>query len=156
MESVRLVLPNLSPLQPVALKEFREEIAPDVRPFRLAMLRLAKELNDAISSGMSIADVQKEAKFLVETRVYPELGHLEGILKNPAKHWYRRAADLAKDAPELISNFFTLPTSMAVAKVLATVAGVLADVRDEQRQGEEQIARSGLNYLLKIRRHQSG
>ena len=43
MESVRFALPNLSPLQPVAFKEFREEIAPDVRPFRLAMLRLAKE-----------------------------------------------------------------------------------------------------------------
>ena len=105
---------------------------------------------------MSIADVQKEAKFLVETRIYPELVHLEGKLKNPAKHWYRRAADLAKETPELISNFFALPTSMALAKVFAKLAGVLADVRDEQRAGEEQIARSGLNYLLKLRRHQSG
>jgi hypothetical protein len=156
MESVRLALPNLSPLQPVALKDFREEIAPDVKPFRFAMLRLAKDLNDAISGGMSIADVQKEAKFIVETKVYPELGLLEGILKNPAKHWYQRVADAAKEAPELISNFFTMPTSMAVAKVLAKVAGVLADVRDEQREGEEQVARSGLNYLLKLRRHQSG
>jgi hypothetical protein len=152
MESVRLALPNVAPLQPVALKEFREEIAPDVKPFRLAMLRLAKELNEAISSGMSIADVQKEAKFLVETKVYPELANLESILANPAKHWYRRAAELAKCAPELISNFFTLPASMALAKVLAKATGVLSDIRDEQRTGEEQVARSGLNYLLRLRR----
>jgi hypothetical protein len=153
LESVRLALPNIGPLQPAALKEFREEIAPDVKPFRLAMLRLAKELNEAISNGMSIADVQKEARFLVEAKIYPELANLESILTNPAKHWYRRAADLAQSAPELISNFFTLPMSMALAKVLARVAGVLPDIRDEQRVGEDQIARSGLNYLLKIRGH---
>jgi hypothetical protein len=33
MESVRLVLPNLQPLPAPALRDFREEIAPDVRPF---------------------------------------------------------------------------------------------------------------------------
>jgi hypothetical protein len=116
------------------------------------MLRLAKELNGAISSGTSIAAVQKEAKFLVETKVYPELNSLEAILKNPAKHWYRRAVDLAKSTPELASNFFTLPTSMALAKVLAKVAGALCDIRDERLTGEEQLARSGLNYLLKFRK----
>ncbi|MGO8732983.1 MAG: hypothetical protein ACLQVM_09320 [Terriglobia bacterium] len=152
MESVRLILPNISPLQPAAFKDFREEIAPDVKPFRLAMLKLAKELNGAISSGISIADVQKEAKFLAETKVYPELANLESVLTNPARHWYKRASDLAKSAPELISNFFTLPTSMALAKVLARVAGVLSDIRDEQRAGEDQVLRSGLNYLLKLRR----
>lgn len=155
MECIRLALPNIAPLEPVALKEFREEIAPDVRPFRLAMLRLAKELNEAISSGMSIADVQKEARFLVETKIYPELVSLESILTNPAKHWHKRASEFAQSAPELISNFFTLPTSMALAKLLARIAGVLSDIRDEQRTGEEQIARSGLNYLLRLKQSPS-
>jgi hypothetical protein len=151
MESVRLVLPVMRPLNPARLREFREEIAPDVRPFRRAMLALAKDLNGAISAGMPIKDVQKEARFLVETRVYPELANLEAVLNNPKKHWYRRAIDLVKSGPELVSGFFTLPKSMALANALIKVAGVLSDIRDDQLTGEEQVARSGLNYLLRLK-----
>lgn len=152
IESVRLVLPTVRTLEPAALKEFREEIAPDVKQFRLAMLRLAKELNAAISAAMPITAVQKEARFLAETKIYPELANLESILQNPKKHWYRRAADFAKSAPELVSNFLTMPLSTALAKLLVEVVGLLRDYRDEQLAGQEQIAASGLNYLLKLKK----
>lgn len=73
IESVRLVLPKIKALTPEELREFRSETAELVKPFRLAMLRMAKDLNAAITSEMTLNEVQSHAKFLVETSVYPEL-----------------------------------------------------------------------------------
>ena len=104
IESVKLVLPKLKPLSPRQLQEFRAETSVHVKPFRAEMLRLAKELNNALTSGMTSEDVRKHARFLVETTVYPQLHELEAVLTDPGKPWYRRAIDLAKTAPELATN----------------------------------------------------
>jgi hypothetical protein len=77
---------------------------------------------------------------------------LEAVIKNPAKHWYRKAVDIAKAVPELAVNFSTMPAHFAIAKFLARTAGVLADMRDLQISTQDQLARSGLYYLLKLRR----
>jgi hypothetical protein len=150
MESVRLVLPKLAPLEPAALRYFREELAPHVKPFRVAMLRLAKELNASIEAGTALAEVQKQAKFLVQTDVYPKLAELEAVTKDPTKHWYRKATDIAKAVPELALNFSTMPAHLAIAKFMAKAAGVLAVIRDSQISTQDQLARSGLHYLLKL------
>ena len=130
----------MRPLEPVALKDLREELAPHLKPFRLAMLKLARELNAAICAGAAPAEVQKEAKFLVQTDVYPRLSEMDAVVQNPTKHRYRRAADLARSAPELATNFAAMPVHIALAKSLAKIVGVLADVRDEQVSTQDQIA----------------
>jgi hypothetical protein len=152
IESVKVALPKLKPLMPEQLQEFRAETADYVKPFRLAMLRLAKELNEALTSEMNLQDVQRHAQFLVETSVYPQLYDLETVLNDPGKPWYKRAIDLARAAPELATNFATMPKSTALAKLLGEIAKTLADVRDEQLDKERKLARTGLYYLLKLRR----
>ena len=152
MESVNLVLPKIAPLEPAALGDFREQLAPHLKPFRVAMLKLAKDLNAAIEAGASLTEVQKQAKFLVETEVYPKLAELDAAIKDPAKHWYRRMIDIAKAVPELAANFLTMPRSLAIAKFLGNAASVLGDTRDSQLSREQQTTRSGLYYLLKLRK----
>jgi hypothetical protein len=152
IESVKLALPKLKPLMPQQLQEFRCETGEFVKPFRVAMLRLAKELNGALTSDMNLQDVQRQAQFLVETSVYPQLHDLEAVLNDPGKPWYKRAVDLARAAPELATNFATMPKGIALAKLLGAIAKVLADVRDEQLDKENKLARSGIYYLLKLRR----
>ena len=112
---------------------------------------LREELTAAIQSGAALAEIQKEAKFLVQTDVYPRLAELDAVIKNPTRHWYRRAVDLARAAPELAANFATMPVHIALAKSFAKIAGVLADVRDEQISTRDQMTKTGLYYLLKIR-----
>ena len=115
------------------------------------MLKLAKELNVTIHAGASLGEVQTQARFLAQTDVYPKLAELDAVIQNPHKHWYRRAVDLAKAAPELAANFATLPVGLAIAKVLSKIAGVFADVRDEQLSREKQVASTGLYFLLKLK-----
>ena len=88
---MKLALPKLKALTPEQLRDFRAETAEYVKPFRLAMLRMAKDLNSAITSEMKLEEVQQSAKFLIDTVVYPELKELEKIVHNPGKPWYRRA-----------------------------------------------------------------
>jgi hypothetical protein len=150
IESVKLALPKLKPLMPKELVEFRAETSQYVKPFRVAMLRLAKDLNAALESDMKLHDVQKQAQFLVETTVYPELCELEAMLTDPSKSWRKRVIELARSAPELLTNFATMPKNVALAKAIGAIAKALADVRDEQLDRENRLARSGIYYLLKL------
>jgi len=156
IESVHLAIPKLKALSPQEISEFREQTAQYVKPFRWAMLRLAKDLNAAIKSDMTLAEVQKHAQFIVETTVFPELQELEKVMHDPGKPWYRRAVDLAKSAPELVAGFSTMPLGLAFAKVFAKVAESLADLRDEQLEKERKLGRAGLHYLLKLRERNRG
>jgi hypothetical protein len=153
IESVRLALPKLKALTPEQLKDFRTETADYVKPFRLAMLRMAKDLNGAITSDITLREVQESAKFLIDTVVYPELSELERIMHDPGKPWYRRAVDLAKSAPEIVTSFSALPKNIALAMLFARIAGALADVRDEQRDKEHKLGRTGLHFLLKLKQN---
>jgi hypothetical protein len=150
IESVKLALPRLRALTPKQLQEVRAELSQHVRPFRLAMLRLSKELNVAITSGMDLSQIQREAKFLAETSVYPELADLRKTIEDPGRPWHRRAVDLAMNIPELASAFATLPTHLAFSKVFASIAQALAGERDAQLEKQRKIERSGLAFLLKI------
>ncbi len=150
IESIKMALPNLKGLPPNELMEFREQTRDYVKPFRLAMLKMSKELNAAISSEMTMAEVQNHARFLAETTVYPELEELKRIILEPTKPWYKRAVDLAGSAPELLTNFLSMPKHLAIAQLLAKVATTLADLRDEQLDKERKMGRGELHYLLKI------
>jgi hypothetical protein len=77
MECIKLLLPKIRPLQPAELKELREELYEDLRGFRIAMLKLAKELNSGIKEGAGMEDIQRHGKFLVETDVYPRILELK-------------------------------------------------------------------------------
>ena len=70
-------------------------------------------------------------------------------MENPSKRWFGRAYDLAKQAPELATSFYTMPLSLAIAKALSGVAGVLVKIRNDQLK-RNALARSGLYYLLMV------
>jgi hypothetical protein len=150
VESVKLVLPELKVMMPKDIAEFREETKDYIKPFRLSMLKLSKELNAAINSDMSIEEIQKEAKFIVDTTVYPELEELKLTLRDNTKPWFRKAIDLAKVAPELITNFSTLPPELAIARLLSKIGYALIDVGLDAESKHREITRTGLAYLLKI------
>jgi hypothetical protein len=154
LESVNFVLPNIRPLSLPELAAFRAETKDLVKPFRQAMLRLSKDLNVAILSDASLSDVKKEARFIAETTVAPELEQLKAELARPSQPWYRRVVDLVTAAPSIVGAFATMPTSLAIAKALAKVTTILADIRDSQLEHEGIGKRGGFHYLLRIERLQ--
>jgi len=154
LESVNFVLPNIRPLSLPELAAFRAETKDLVQPFRRAMLRLSKDLNAAILSDASLSDVKREARFIAETMVAPELEQLKAELARPSQPWYRRVVDLATVAPAIVGAFATMPTGLAIAKALAKATKILADIRDSQLEHEGIGKRGGFHYLLRIERLQ--
>jgi hypothetical protein len=150
LEAVTLVLPPLPDLSFPQIAELRAETRGEIKPFRRAMLKLSKDLHSALLGASTLSDVQKEARFLVETTILPELAELRETLSKPRRPWHRRAMDLAKSVPELVGNFATLPTSMATARLLARIGSALADVRDDQLAAAGIAKRGGLHFLLRI------
>ena len=150
LESVKFILPNIRPMSIPELAAFRAETNDLVQPFRQAMLRLSKDLNAAILSDAALSDVQKEARFIVETTVAPELEQLKADLARPSQPWYRRVVDLATAMPEIVGAFATLPTEIAVAKALAKATKILANIRDDQLERQGIGKRGGFHYLLRM------
>lgn len=150
LESVKMVLPNLKELRPDEIAEFRLEANDYIRPFRNAMLRLSKDLNFAINADMSMDEIQNEARFICDTLVYPELEELRRYINDPTQPWYSRLVDLAKASPEIISSFFTMPTSIAVAQLIQKACFALAGVTVEKLNKGDTATTRGYYYLLKI------
>lgn len=149
IECASLVLPKIRPLHPQELVEARAELKQYLGPFRLALLRVAAELNSAIEHSSSHQEIMKAAKFMVETSVVPHLVELRSAVEKPNKPWYSRAFDLAKQVPELTTSFATMPVGLFAAKALGTIGGFLVDADEGQRK--KQAARSGMYYLLKLK-----
>lgn len=148
LECASLVLPKIKALPPKELMEMREELGQYMRPFRLSLLNLSKELNKAIESTATGEEIQAAAKFIVDTEVYPKVLELKDVLESPDKRWYNRAFDVAKQVPELATSFATLPTADAITKALTAVGGVLVDVHQTSKKSAAK--RTGFYYLLKL------
>jgi hypothetical protein len=150
VECVRLVLPSVPPvLHPRDIGEMRSELRAHLRPFRLALLRLAGELNGLITADASPRDVQAAARVLAETKVYPELQGLRDEIERASKPYFKRTIGVFKAAPELAQAFSTMSPSLAVARVLGKLLGGLESIADDQKKGEH-LKRSGLYYLLRL------
>ncbi len=149
MECASFVLPKLKPLNPQEILEMRHELSDYLVPFRLSVLRLAGELNKAITTEGKSEDVIQAAKFLVETEVQPSLIELQNIINAPSKKWYYRAFDAAKQVPELATAYATMPPNLAIAKTLTAIGNILVDIHAEQAENEAK--RSGMYYLLKLK-----
>jgi hypothetical protein len=150
LEAVALTLPPLPDLTFEQIAELRALTRDDIKSFRRAMLRLSKELNVALLSDSPLQDVHRHARFLIETTVLPELEEIKELLARPGQPWHRRAMNVAKTVPELVGNFATLPIPMAIAKLLASIGSILADVRDEQLTASGVAKRGGIHFLLRL------
>lgn len=150
MECVKLLLPEIRPLQPAELKNLRAELSEDLQGFRVSILKLAKELNSGLKQGAALDEVQDRAQFLVRTDVRPRLVELKDTLEAPARPWAARFCDGAMIIPQLACSLFTMPTHLAIAQALMNVAGILQGEDKAARERNEAARRSGISYLLKL------
>ena len=148
LESVRLILPSLKPLAPPDIHELRERTREDVQPFRRAMLKLTKSVNDAIDADSSIEDVIGAARFVVQTEVEPQLNELRRIVHDPGRHLTERLVDLS--GPMTILSAGASSLSDLLVKVLGAILPVLVAEGAAQRERARTIRNSGLQFLLKV------
>jgi len=147
MECLVLALPAVPPLSPREIVELRHALTDNLQAFRRGILRLATNLNGQITKSATHSDLLKAAHFIAATEVQPALLELQEALSRSKKPWTVRAFEAAKQVPELVSSFATMPLNIAVAKALAVVGGIFVDDAIDKREA----ARSPMYYLLRAR-----
>lgn len=156
IESMGLVLPDLPVFTTQELVDFRMENAKELRCFRASMLRYAKELNTQIAEDSSIEEVNRKAKFLIDTEVQPALHDLRRDLLNPNRPWHKRMADGVRITSSIIAG---LLTGGLIGQTAAEgISNALLSELEGSGGRHEAAKRNGLYYLLKakaIGRHPS-
>jgi hypothetical protein len=153
IECTKLVLPQLPILRPEDLMEFRADNIETLRGFRRSMLRYAADLNKRIG-GIKPEELEHKTKFFVQTEIVPVLDELQAAINAPARAWWRRGIDFVKVVPEVALGCFTMEPSTAIAKILTTCAGQMFVEMTAKGDQREALKRSGLYYLLHLRKFQ--
>lgn len=152
IECIKLILPNLKLLKFEEIFNLREKTRDYIKPFRLEMLKLSEFLNEAIDSKMNNEEIIEEAKFIVDTKVYPKIEKLDKLIRNKSKSWFRRFIfNTGKLIPEISANFSSLPPEAAFIKALTKIGASLIGSVFDQLNSNRQLIKNGLYYLLKIR-----
>ena len=147
IESVAAVLPDLPLMTVQELVDFRVENRRELQAFRASMLRYGQTLNQQIVESSSIEELNRKARFLVDTEVRPALHDLKRDLDNPNRPWHRRVADGARISASLVAGFIS-GAPLAATAAASIQAAALAEF---EAKGDEKEAakRNGLYYLLK-------
>ncbi len=148
VECVRLALPSVKTLTGADVQELRERTRDDVQPFRHAMLKFTKDVNDAIRSESSMEEVVAAAQFVAKAQVEPALEELRKKLLDPSRHWTQRLIDLSGPLTILLSGSSSFPDT--IAKVLGALLIPLGAEALAQRAKAQEVKRSGLHFLLKL------
>jgi len=139
---VNLVFPEMGELQPAEISALRNELSVEFSSFRLGLLHLAKELNQAIDSDATEQDIIEAAKFIAQTEVLPTLVELQEALSKPQQGILTRSWELTKKLPGLASSYASLDAA-AIPKTIEALGDWLIGSRPEE-------PRSNMYYLLKL------
>jgi hypothetical protein len=150
VECVQFLLPSIPPIDIYDLLDFRDEIKPHVEPFRLALLRLAGQLNAMIGEGVDAADIQRKARFVVETDINPRLIELKNFAESPDRPWYKKAMDWARPAARLAASYYSVPQGEPIADTLTRYGGLFAAAIEGARDKESALKHSPMYYLLRV------
>ena len=150
IESVLVSLPDLPLLTPVELMEFRAENQKALRGFRGSMLKYASQLRGQLK-GLNDKEVQEALTFFVKTEIVPALDELRSVMERPAQPWYKRAREVGKIVVQLGGAVVAgKEGNLALAALSAFAPQVITELMASSDKNE-QLKRSGLYYLLKLR-----
>jgi hypothetical protein len=90
IESLEIALPKLADVPDEDILKAREELSDQLIPFRHAMLALSPAIRSGIENGATLLDIQREAKYVVDTQVAPALGELRDKLAREKGRFWRR------------------------------------------------------------------
>jgi hypothetical protein len=142
IQCINLVFPEMGALQPAEICAVRNDLNTEIKDFRVGLLRLSKELNNAIESTATEKEIIEAAKFIAQTDVLPTLIELQNALSKPKQDWMTRTWELSKKVPALAGAYASL-NNEAIPKTIEALGDWLIGARAEE-------PRSNMYYLLKL------
>lgn len=148
-ECVKLYVPKCHEASPDAILEIRESLKDLLVPFRMSLQGLSTSLRAAIDSETNMADIRKEAKFIVESQIEPAVYELKTKIEKANSKLFNRVFGKVLSWIPYVAKAYALPTPdniLAVAKRVGADSSSLLDGIDELSYTRNQ----GFCFLLKL------
>jgi len=149
--SIDMVLPPIASLHDEDILQLRDELADHLPPFRIAMLELAPRIRSYLESGAQLADVHKEAQYVVDTVVSPVLADCKARMEEEKSAFWRRV--VLKGAgilPKFVLNWAEKSLIAAAVDGITDLSHLGEAVIEHEVLLENMKRRGGLGFLLKF------
>ncbi len=130
LRMLNIVLPAPRHVEPELLLKVREEMSDELGAFRLMALKLAPELRTVLSQSSNREELEREADFLVKTKVMPYVEEIRRKIQVERGILWRRVFSKTPKWLSLGFACFNDPTGVALATSLKEAskdAGALLD-----------------------------
>ena len=148
-EAVRIALPRCAELSPEAILEARERLRDELIPFRMYMQRLTAELRSQLSEDMALADVWKEARFLVESTVEPALHDLLAKVAQSEDRFLKKVFGTVVSWIPAVAKAFVTPSPESIYTAMNKAYEDVEELATAERDMVYARER-GLSFLLDI------
>jgi hypothetical protein len=145
IEALQLALPTFQSVNPIEVAEFRSQVEPMVKPFRLEMVKLTTELHTAIVSGLGNEELIRLCRGIAEARVLPAARDLARQLREPLRPWHKVILEITEVAVAAAAS--TVAPHLTLAWVIFRGAKIASEyaVLVKDREGKR---KSGLSLML--------
>lgn len=151
IQSVAMVLPAFAELTSNEILEARDRLKEQLLPFRSAMLALAPRVRSGISSNAPIAELNREAKYIVETDVLPRLTDLNRRLALERGTFWRKLIQKAGgNLPGIALKWISGAGISAAIDAIEVGSDLAKDAIDNSKLAHELLSNGGLGYLVTL------
>jgi hypothetical protein len=156
IQSLEIALPPIAELPDADILKARDELSEQLVPFRRAMLALSPTVRKGIESEATLADIHRQAKYVVDTRVAPALEELrDRLAKEKGRFWRRLLLKGSAIVPQFVLNWTTKDALSAAMNVVSGAKDLTLDLIDRERLLVSLKSQGGLGYLLAVADHPS-
>lgn len=151
VRSLGIALPPIADLSDEDILQARDELREQLAPFRNSMLVLSPLVRDGIQSGITLAEIYEEAKYVVDTKVAPAIFELQVRLsKEKGRFWRRLIIKSGAVIPKFVVSWTTKNALSAVVDGLSDTKDLAIDFMEHEKLLNSLKTQGGLGYLLSV------
>lgn len=151
IHSMNFVIPPMNKICDEDILEVREKLKNELIPFRASMLSLCPIIRNGIESNAGIVELNREAKYIAETKVYPALSELQRRLEfENSKFWKRILFKGGSILPSMVINWATKNTIAAAINTMSSLGELASDTFNSIESYDSIIKNGGMGFLLKL------
>jgi hypothetical protein len=118
------------------------------------MLALSPTVRSGIEHEATLQDIYHEARYVVDTQVFPALGELQNRLaKEKGKFWRSMLLKGSAVIPKFVLNWTTQGMLSAAVNAIGCAKDLTLDLIDRENLVASLMKRGGLGYLLAVAEH---
>jgi hypothetical protein len=151
IQSLKIALPPFKEISDEEILEARDKLKEQLVSLRIAMLTLAPSIRHGIENNVTLSNIHKEARYVVDTRINPSLQELRKKLElEKGRFWRRLILQGSNIVPTFLLNWITGNAITAALKAANSSKDFALSLIQREETIETFKNQGGIGYLLEI------